>query len=137
MHRISKLIVITVLAAGSTAVIAQDSGYTGPSGTSSTQAIPNYSGPSTVPNMTARQLLENGVDDQYATLKGKLVRHTGGKQYVLADASGEIHVEIPTKYFPANQTIDANTTVELTGKFDKERFGTSTLEVKHIKVVSR
>jgi uncharacterized protein (TIGR00156 family) len=137
MNRISKLIVITVLAAGSSAVIAQSSGYTGPSGTSFTPASPNYAGPSNVPNMTARQLLANGLDDQYATLKGKLVRHTGGKQYVLADASGEIQVEIPAKYFPANQTIDANTAVELTGKFDKEHFGTSKLEVKHIKVLSR
>lgn len=137
MNRISKLVATTVLAAASTAVIAQNSGYTGPSGTSATPASPNYSGPSTVPNMTARQLLENGVDDQYATLKGKLVRHTGGKHYVLADASGEIQVEIPAKYFPANQTIDANTAVELTGKFDKEHFGTSELEVKHIKVLSK
>jgi uncharacterized protein (TIGR00156 family) len=135
MNRISKIIAITVLAASSTAVIAQ--GYSGPSVTSAAPASPNYTGPSTVPTMTAKQLLANGVDDQYVTLNGKLVRHTGGKHYVLADASGEIQVEISQKYFPANQTIDANTAVELTGKFDKERFGTSKLEVKQVKVVAK
>lgn len=133
MNRIHKLIVISVLAASSTTVFAQ--GYNGPSTT--TAAVSNYIGPSTVPSMTAKQLLANGADKQYVTLTGKLVRHTGGKHYILADTSGEIPVEISPKHFPANQTIDANTTVELAGKFDKERFGTSKLEVKQVKVVSK
>ncbi|MEM4986276.1 NirD/YgiW/YdeI family stress tolerance protein [Collimonas sp. H4R21] len=133
MNRINKLIVISVLAASSTIVFAQ--GYNGPT----TTAAPanKYAGPSTVPSMTAKQLLANGADKQYVTLTGKLVRHTGGKHYILADTSGEIPVEISPKRFPANQTIDANTTVELAGKFDKERFGTSKLEVEQIKVVSK
>lgn len=119
MNRLSKFIAIAVLATAATAAIAQNS---------------NYTGPSSVAGMTAKQLLANGVDDQYVTLNGKLLRHTGGKHYVFADASGEIPVEISEKYFPANQNIDANTAVELTGKFDKSRFGTSKLEVKQVKV---
>lgn len=134
MNRVNKLIVISVLAASSTAVFAQ--GYNGPSTT--TVAPANYyTGPSTVPSMTAKQLLANGTDKQYAILTGKLVRHIGGKHYILADTSGEVPVEISPKRFPTNQTIDANTTVELAGKFDKERFGTSKLEVKQVKVVSK
>lgn len=134
MNRFNKLIAISVLAASSTAVLAQ--GYNGPS-TTTVASASHYAGPSTVARMTAKQLLANGVDNQYATLTGKLVRHTGGKHYILADSSGEISVEISRRYFPANQIIDANTTVQLTGKFDREHFGISELEVKQVTVVSK
>ena len=63
--------------------------------------------------MTVKQLLANGVDDQYVTMTGKLVCHTGGKNYVFADASGEMPVEILSKHFPENQAVDATTIVEL------------------------
>lgn len=131
MNRIAKVIAITLLTVSSAAAMAQS--YTGPT-TISGGASPRYTGPSTIPKMTAKQLLDNGTDDQYVTLSGKLISHAGSKDYVFADASGEIKVKISSKYFPANQTIDATTPVELTGKFDKNRFGTSKLEVKQIKV---
>ncbi|MDP5009456.1 MAG: NirD/YgiW/YdeI family stress tolerance protein [Glaciimonas sp.] len=134
MNHIKKIIAISVIAASSATVFAQ--GYSGPSTApaSKTAASPNYSGPSTVPTMTIKQLLANGSDDQYVTVAGKLVRHTGGEHYVLADASGEMKVEISKKYFPANITINASTPVELTGKFDKNLIGESELDVKQINV---
>jgi uncharacterized protein (TIGR00156 family) len=128
MKHIHKFISFSVLAASSIAAVAQ--GYDGRSTVSASPAISRYTGPSLVPSTTAKQLLENGIDDQYAVLNGKLVRHAGGKDYVFSDSSGEILVEISPKYFPAGKTVDANTLVQLTGKFDKERFGTSKLEVK-------
>lgn len=134
MNRISKFVAITVFASAATMAVAQ--GYSGPSVNSAAPVAARYAGPSTVPSMTAKQLLANGVDDQYVTLTGKLVRHTGGDHYVLADASGEIQADISARHFPQDQTIDANTVVELSGKFDKERFGSSKLEVKQIKVIA-
>jgi uncharacterized protein (TIGR00156 family) len=94
-----------------------------------------YTGPSTVPLMSVRQLLDQGKDDQHVTVRGKLVRHIGGDRYVLADSTGEMQVDIDKRYFPQGQTIDANDTVELTGEFDKETFGTSELDVKQVKVI--
>lgn len=133
MKRILQISCITALLAGSAIAVAQPGGYTGPS----TKAAPaGYTGPSTVPMMNARDLLAKGKDDQYVKLKGKLVNHKGGEEYEFADQSGKMTVEIDAKRFPEGATIDQNTLVELTGEFDKETFGESTLDVKQIKVVS-
>lgn len=132
MTRTSKLLLVSLFMTATATAIAQ--GYGGPS-VMSAPAVSSYAGPSMIPHMTARQLLASGVDDQYAVLTGKLIRHAGGEDYFFSDRSGEIQVEISPKYFPANQIIDANTAVVLTGKFDKERFGTSKLEVKQVILV--
>ncbi|MEV4783762.1 YgiW/YdeI family stress tolerance OB fold protein [Burkholderia sp. LMU1-1-1.1] len=133
MKRLLQISCITALLAGSAFAVAQPGGYAGPS----TNAAPaGYSGPSTVPMMTAKDLLAKGKDDQYVKLKGKLVNHKGGEEYEFADQSGKMTVEIDAKRFPDGAKIDQNTLVELTGEFDKETFGESTLDVKQIKVVS-
>ena len=134
MKRILQASCLAALLAGSAFAIAQTSGYTGPS----TQApAAAYAGPSSVPVMSAKDLLAKGKDDQYVTLKGKLTSHKGGEDYEFTDQSGKMTVEISSKYFPQGQTIDHNTLVELTGEFDKELFGDSTLDVKQIKIVSK
>jgi uncharacterized protein (TIGR00156 family) len=133
MKRLLQLSFVTALLAGSAFAVAQPGGYAGPS----TNAAPaGYSGPSTVPLMTAKDLLAKGKDDQYVKLKGKLVNHKGGEEYEFADQSGKMTVEIDAKRFPDGAKIDQNTLVGLTGEFDKETFGESTLDVKQIKVVS-
>lgn len=133
MKRIFKISCITALFAGSAFAVAQTGGYTGPS----SKAPPaGYAGPSTVPMMNAKELLANGKDDQYVKLKGKLLNHKGGEEYEFADQSGKMTVEIDAKRFPEGAKIDQNTLVELTGEFDKETFGESTLDVKQIKVVT-
>ncbi|WP_432383455.1 YgiW/YdeI family stress tolerance OB fold protein [Duganella sp. P38] len=133
MKTLLRASVLTALLAGSAFAIAQ-TGYTGPS---TNTPAPAYAGPSSVPVMTAKDLLAKGKDDQYVTLKGKITSHKGGEDYEFTDQSGKITVEISSKRFPAGQTIDHNTLVELTGEFDKETFGESTLDVKQLKVVSK
>ena len=87
--------------------------------------------------MSARVLLANGKDDQLVKLRGKLLSHKGDEDYEFADQSGKITVEIDAKHFPAGVTVDQNTLVELTGEFDKELVGESTLEVKQLRVVGK
>ncbi|BBL60863.1 YgiW/YdeI family stress tolerance OB fold protein [Methylomonas koyamae] len=94
-----------------------------------------YAGPSNVPAMTVKQLLDTGTDDQYATLHGRLVSHDGGKHYTFADDSGKLRVEIEPQLLPAGQTIDAKTRVEISGEFDKDFGEAEELEVKQIKVL--
>lgn len=134
MKRLIQLFCITALVAGSAAAIAQPGNYTGPS---SKPAASGYTGPSSASLMTAKQLLDNGKDDQYVRLQGKLTSHKGGEDYEFTDASGKITVEIDAKYFPQGVNVDQNTMVELTGEFDKETFGESTLDVKQVKVVGK
>ena len=93
-----------VLALSATAAIAQPAGYTGPSN---------------VPLMTVKQLLETGRDDQIARLQGRLVSFEGDERYTFEDATGRITVEIDNEDFPAGQSISAEQKVELTGEFDK------------------
>lgn len=135
MKNLLRVSALTALLAGSAFAVAQTGGYTGPS--SKTPAPAGYTGPSSVPVMTAKELLAKGKDDQYVTLKGKITSHKGDENYEFTDQSGKITVEISPKRFPAGQSIDHNTLVELTGEFDKEMFGESTLDVKQIKIVSK
>jgi len=134
MKRIVQLCGAAALLAGSTLAIAQNGGYTGPS---TNTPSPAYAGPSSAPVMSAKDLLAKGKDDQYVTLKGKITSHKGGEDYEFTDQSGKMTVEISAKRFPAGQSIDHNTLVELTGEFDKEMFGESTLDVKQIKIVAK
>ncbi len=96
--------------------------YTGPAAGApggATAAAP-YTGPSSVPLMTVKQLLETAKDDQHARLQGRLVSHDGGKNYTFADDSGRMPVEISAKHFPPGQPVSAEQRVELTGEVDKD-----------------
>ena len=144
MKRISQLTCIALFCAGSAVAVAQTAATT--AGTTATPAVvagpatkaapSGYAGPSGAPLMTAKDLLAKGKDDQYVRLKGKLTSHKGDEHYEFTDASGKISVEIDADRFPAGVTVDHNTLVELTGEFDKEMFGESTVDVEQIKVVA-
>lgn len=115
---VSTLTLACLLAFGATVATAQPAAYTGPSNaTAATHG--GYSGPSNVPLMTVKQLLDTGRDDQHARLQGQIVSHDGGEHYTFADATGRIRVEIDDKYFPAGQSVSAEQRVELLGEFDK------------------
>ncbi len=99
-------------------------------------ASAQYVGPSTVPALSVKQLLETGQDDQHATLRGVIVSHDGGEHYTFADDTGRMKVEIDAKYFPPGVKIDDKVRVELTGEFDKDRLtGKTELDVKRLSVL--
>lgn len=119
-HPIATAVILTALLAGGAAQAQPAAGYTGPS----TAAQPagqhgSYGGPSSVPLVTVKQLLETGKDEQHARLQGRIVSHDGGDKYTFADDSGRITVEIDDDRFPPGQTIGAEQRVELVGEFDK------------------
>ena len=126
-----KHIAATSLAAVSllttTAALAQ---YTGPAQGAAT----GYTGPDTIPTMTAKQLLSDGRDDQYARLQGHIVSHDGGQDYTFADKSGRLPVEISGNRFPAGQPIDAGSRVELVVEVDKDVLKTE-FEVEQIRLL--
>ena len=141
MKRFFQFSCIAALFAGSAVAVAQNGAApaAAPAAVAAPAAKPapsGYTGPSGAPLMTAKDLLAKGKDDQYARLKGKLTSHKGDEDYEFTDASGKITVEIDADRFPQGVTVDHNTLVELTGEFDKEMFGESTLDVEQIKVVS-
>ncbi|MBD8634111.1 NirD/YgiW/YdeI family stress tolerance protein [Oxalobacteraceae sp. CFBP 8755] len=144
MKRISHIACIALLITGSAAAVAQTAATQTATPAATATAAPaakaapsGYAGPSGAPLMTAKDLLANGKDDQYVRLKGKLTSHKGDENYEFTDASGKITVEIDADRFPAGVTVDHTTLVELTGEFDKEMFGDSTVDVEQIKVVAQ
>jgi uncharacterized protein (TIGR00156 family) len=118
------------------ASLAQTPGYTGPSNAASptSQNAPGYSGPSAVRAMSVKELSEHGVDDQRAILRGRIVSHEGGKHYTFQDDTGSIRVEIKAKLFPAQQTINEKTLVELSGELDRG-WRKREFEVDHLRVL--
>jgi uncharacterized protein (TIGR00156 family) len=99
-------------------------------------ASAQYAGPSTVPTMSVKQLLDTGKDDQHATLRGFIVSHDGGEHYTFADDTGRMKVEIDAKHFPAGVKIDDKVRVEISGEFDKDLVGNKAeLDVKRLSVV--
>lgn len=121
-HPIITAAIAAALLAGGIAQAQPAAGYTGPGvGTQPAQAGKHgsYGGPSAVPLLTVKQLLETGKDEQHARLQGRIVSHDGGDKYTFADDSGRITVEIDDDRFPPGQTIGADQRVELAGEFDK------------------
>ncbi len=139
-HRTKTASILAIaLLAGSGIATAQ---YTGPSpapkanATTSSQPAGGYAGPSSVPVMTVKQVLETGKDDQHVRLKGRIVSHDGGSNYTFADETGRMPIEISAKRFPPNQPIGADTVLEITAEIDKD-FRKMELEVEQIRVVTQ
>lgn len=98
--------------------------------------MPAYTGPSAVPMMSVAQVRSRAWDDQYVTLRGNIVQYMGDENYMFADSTGSIHVEIDHDKFPPGQQIGANTLVEISGEFDKEYLSHSKIDVKRLTILS-
>jgi uncharacterized protein (TIGR00156 family) len=136
MKSIAQRFCIAALLAVSAAATAQNIADAPPGAAVDVKPVAGYTGPSGAPLMSVKDVLAKGKDDQYVRLKGKLTSHKGDEDYEFTDASGKITVEIDADRFPQGVKVDHNTLVELTGEFDKEMFGESTLDVEQIKVVT-
>ncbi|RZL61305.1 MAG: NirD/YgiW/YdeI family stress tolerance protein [Variovorax sp.] len=122
------------LLAGTAPVLAQFTGpSTAPAAASAGQAAV-YTGPSSVPVLTVKQLLDTASDDQHARLQGRIVSHDGGKNYTFADDSGRMPVEIAAKRFPPGQPVSAEQRVELVGEVDKD-FRKMEFEVEQVRLL--
>lgn len=114
------LLVVLGVMAGATPAFAQYTGPTGgPTPTASAAQPSGYTGPTSLPITTVKQLLASARDDQHARLQGRIVSHDGGKIYTFADDTGRMPVEISEKRFPPGQPVSADQRVELVGEVDK------------------
>jgi len=139
MTRIAQLSSIAALFCASAFAVAQTASApaapTAPATATAPAAKSGYTGPSSAPMMSVKDLLAKGKDDQMVRLKGKLTSHKGDEDYEFTDASGKMVVEIDADRFPQGVTVDHNVTVELIGEFEKEMFGEPSLDVEQLKVV--
>ncbi|MBP6345216.1 YgiW/YdeI family stress tolerance OB fold protein [Neisseriaceae bacterium CLB008] len=114
------LAILTALALTSTAAFAQ---YTGPSNLAGDQVT------------TVKQILANGKDDQYVTVKGKIIRQVRKEHYVFSDGTGQLNIELDQKYLPVGQTFNDKTTVVLSGELEKDWHQPIELDVKHMRIM--
>ncbi|CAN5383437.1 hypothetical protein BH10PSE18_BH10PSE18_02820 [soil metagenome] len=135
MKNTATALVLTLgLLAGSATALAQYTGPTSAPPQAATAQPPGYTGPSSVPLMTVKQLLDNASDDQHARLQGRIVSHDGGKNYTFADDSGRMPVEISAKHFPPGQPVSADQRVEVVGEVDKD-FRKMEFEVDQVRLM--
>ncbi len=59
-------------------------------------------------------------DDSWVTLRGRIIRHEGGKIYIFQDAGGKGKIEIDKKAWDGAH-VGPNDRVELLAKIDKKR----------------
>lgn len=68
-------------------------------------------------NAVSAAQVKKAADDSWVTLEGKLVKHLGGENYLLRDASGEVEVEIDGDVW-RGQEVGPNDTIRLYGEVD-------------------
>lgn len=110
------IIATTLLALGSTAALAQQGGYTGPSATAAQKG--GFAGPKVTGAMTVDQAKQMR-DDTKVTLRGNVIKHLGDDKYLFKDSSGEITVEIDDEDW-RGITVGPNDLVEIYGEVDKD-----------------
>jgi len=116
----SLLLVIVVTAVGMTVFRTTSAQYTGPS--------------ATVAPTTVMAILKAPVEDQDVVLTGVLLKKLSKDKYIFSDGSGQIRVEIDSKYM-LNLTLDENTRVEIRGEVEKDFLESPEIDVKMIRVL--
>lgn len=89
-------------------------------------------GPSTV--TTVKNLLDNGRDDQLATLEGFLVQQVKHEKYIFRDDTGEVLVEIDDEVF-MGQRVDPKTKIRIKGEFEREFMEKDKVDVHSLTVI--
>jgi uncharacterized protein (TIGR00156 family) len=80
---------------------------------------------------TVKEVLASHQDDEDVMLRGRIVRHVKGDDYVFADSTGEIEVEIEEDDYPRDRTV-MDGEIEIRGETDLDLNETATVEVDEI-----
>jgi uncharacterized protein (TIGR00156 family) len=80
---------------------------------------------------TVQEVLASQKDDEDVVLRGQIVRHVKGEDYMFSDGTGEIEIEIDDDDYSKDR-IQMNTEVEIRGEVDLDRNERPTIEVDEI-----
>ncbi len=80
---------------------------------------------------TVKEVLASRKDDEDVVLRGRIVRHVGGDDYIFTDGTGEIEVEIDDDDYPRDR-IAMDTEIEIRGEVDLDRNEQPTIEVDEL-----
>jgi uncharacterized protein (TIGR00156 family) len=100
-------------------------------------AYAQYTGPTDRPTLTTVEAaLASKQDDQPVALTGRLIRQIDEENFIFADDTGEIHVEIDDDRIAGLQ-LDETTQVELVGEVETRRMRANEVEVDRIRLVTQ
>ncbi|WP_411035302.1 YgiW/YdeI family stress tolerance OB fold protein [Shinella sp. BYT-45] len=116
------LATLLVLPAG--AALAQ---FTGPSDA-------KQGGETAYPAMTVEAIKADARDDMKATIEGRIIRKLADEEYLFADDTGEIRVEVDDDDFPA-QPVSETTRVRLQGEVDTHRVKETDFDVDRMTII--
>jgi len=105
-------------------------------------ASAQFTGPSDVqsdkgaerPLTTVEAIKGDPQDDMKATLEGRIVRKLADEEYLFADDTGEIRVEIDDEDFP-DQPVAETTRVRLIGEVDTHRVKEVDFDVDRMTII--
>lgn len=83
---------------------------------------------------TVAEVIANAPDDSYVTLRGRIVRALGGEDFLFADDTGEIRIEIDDDIMNPRR-IRRGMRLEIYGEVERERDGRVEIEVKRLRVL--
>lgn len=81
--------------------------------------------------VTVQEVLAAPRDDQDVVLRGRIVQHLRGDDYLFTDGTGEIEIEIDDDDAPRGG-VKLNTEVEIRGEVDLDRNQQPTIEVDEV-----
>ncbi|MFC6444636.1 YgiW/YdeI family stress tolerance OB fold protein [Shinella zoogloeoides] len=105
-------------------------------------ALAQFTGPSDVqqggdakyPAMTVEAIKAGAEDETKATIEGRIIRKLADEEYLFADDTGEIRVEIDDDDFPA-QPVSETTRVRLQGEVDTHRVKETDFDVDRMTII--
>lgn len=92
-----------------------------------------FKDPATIVNTVAE--LKHMPDDSYVVLEGKIQKRLGKEEYLFADSTGSITVEIDDDEWRGT-SVSPQDTVEIIGELDKGVF-TDEIDVKQIRLLTK
>lgn len=120
MNLINRILLPLVIAAGTLlAATSAHAQYTGPSAEAQISSV--------------KDVLDKGRDDQKVQLTGRIIKKLGDEDYVFADDSGQITVEIDDDDMPPEE-ISETTSVTIYGEIDTKRMRANEIDVDRIMV---
>lgn len=134
MHRYHLLIASSALCLTLSAFTAQaqtEGGFSGPGIQQTTQG--GFAGPSVEGNVSTVEQVQNMRDDTRIALRGNVIEHLGGDNYLFKDATGTITVDIDHDKW-AGQIVKPENLVEIRGKVDRD-WNSIEIDVKSIRII--
>lgn len=107
-----------------------------------TQALAQYQGPgsdqaaaqsASSVETTVAEIKADPKDDMKVRLEGRLISKSGKENYVFADATGEIAVEIDDDDLP-NEPVTADTIVIIDGEVDTHRIKDADIDADRVTI---